>query len=276
MKQLITIGRSFYGFGIAAFGVQQLVIKDFRPEILPPFPAPAHTYTVFPILTGIALLFAGIIISGLFITKRLFAKAICLYLGFFFLVLVIICHLPYTLIFSPNKASHLVVWDAALEELAYCGGAFVMARSFSENKSMEVKKNLFQSLLEKLIPAGRIFFSTLIIVYGCSHFVYIDYVSAMVPKWLGMPVFWTYFGGAALIGAGVAIVFKIWIKPIAFLLALMIFLWILFIHLPAAIAHPFTSHGDNIIEVFDALLFCGIALVIAITNSTKQEVRRTI
>src|SRR3954471_19315593 len=104
MINLIKAGRLFYGLGIVAYGVQQLIIKDFRPEILPPFPAWAHGYVVFPFITGVALIFAGITISGLFKIKEATAKKICLYLGFYFLALLVLCHLPYTLIFSPNRA----------------------------------------------------------------------------------------------------------------------------------------------------------------------------
>ncbi len=263
MNFLIKIGRVFYSFGIIAFGLQQIIIKDFRPEILPPFPAWAHQNIFFPFITAIALIFAGVIISGLIKIKGVHVENICLYLGFYFLVLIMTCHLPYTLVFSPNKASHLGVWAEALKELAFCGGAFVMASSFSENNFAKNRKNNFQSLLEKLIPFGRIFFSTTMILYGCSHFVYTDYVSPMVPKWIGMPLFWTYFGGVALIGSGIAIILKIWIKPVAMLLAIMLLLWFIFLHAPDAIANPYSAHGNEIVSAFDALLFCGVALVIA-------------
>ncbi len=275
MKQLIKIGRLFYGIGIVAVGVHQLIIKDFRPEILPPFPTWAHQYIVFPILAGTALLFAGILISGLFTSKLVNAKNICLYLGFCFLALIITCHLPYILLLSPDKASRLDVWFGAGEELAYCGGAFVTAGSFSDNRSGMGRRNSFTLLLEKLIPPGRIFYSILIILYGCSHFVFTDFVSGMVPKWFGVPVFWTYFAGVALIGSGIAIIFKIWIKPIAFLLAIMLFLFFIFFHVPDAIAKPYVGGGNEIVRAIVALLFCGIALVIAVTNGTKKEVNRT-
>ena len=271
MKLLIKTGRLFYGTGIAALGIHQLVIKDFRPEILPPFPVWAHKYIVFPVLSGIALLFAGIIISGLVTIKHVTTKKICLYLGFGFLALIITSHLPYILLLSPGKASHLEVWFGAGEALAYCGGAFVMAGSFSENSFSGGQKNFFELLLEKLIPAGRIFYSLLIILFGCSHFVFTDFVSTMVPKWFGVPLFWTYFAGAALIGAGIAIIFKIWIKPIAFLLAIMLFLFFIFFHVPDAIANPYISNGNEIVRAIVALLFCGIALVIALTNGPKKE-----
>ncbi len=275
MKQLTKTGHLFYGTGIVALGVHQLVIKDFRPEILPPFPAWAHEYTVFPILTGIALIFAGTMISGLFKIKLVSTKNICLYSGFCFLALIITCHLPYILILSPDKASRLDVWFGAGEALAYSGGAFVMAGSFSENSFSGGRKKSFVLWLEKFIPLGRIFYSILIILFGCSHFVFTDFVSAMVPKWFGVPVFWTYFAGAALIGSGIAIIFKIWIKPIAFLLAIMLFLFFIFFHVPDAIANPYVSGGNEIVRAIIALLFCGIALVIALTNGPKKESGKT-
>ena len=274
MRQLIKTGRIFYSIGIVALGIHQLVIKNFRPDILPPFPAWAHQYTVFPILTGIVLIFAGIIISGFVKLKLVSTKNICLYSGFFCLALIITCHLPYILIFSPDKASHLEVWFGVGEAFAYCGGAFIMAGSFSENSFNGGRKNFFELLSEKLIPVGRIFYSLLILLFGCSHFVYTDYVSTMVPKSFGMPLFWTYFAGAALIGSGIAIIFKIWIKPIAFLLAIMLFLFIIFFHVPDAIANPYVANGNEIVRATVALLFSGIALVIALTNYNNKELNR--
>ena len=226
MEQLTKIGRLLYGLGLVGAGIHQLLLKDFRPEILPPFPAWAHQYAVFPILAGIALIFSGSMISGVFMTRPVIQKNICLYAGFSFLAIIITCHLPYVLIFSADKASRLDVWFDAGEELAYCGGAFVMAGSFAENNWSPNKKNLFLIRLEKLIPFGRIFFAILMLLFGCSHFVFTDFVATMVPKWIGAPLFWTYFAGAALIASSIAIIFKIWIKVVALLLAIMLFLFL--------------------------------------------------
>ncbi len=267
MKTFVKIGRAFYGIGIIAFGVQQILIKDFRPEILSPFPAWAHEYIVFSILTGIALIITGIIVTGFFRAEKINIKKLCLYLGFYFVVLIILSQLPYTLMFSPNKSSHLGVWAEALKELAFCGGAFVMADSFAQTSLAINKSNAFELMLQRIIPLGKIFFSTTMILYGCSHFVYTAYVSPLVPTWFGAPVFWTYFGGAALICSGIAIFLKIWIKPVVFLLALMLFLWFIFLHVPNALAHPYSNNGNEVVSAFDALMFCGIALVIASTNT---------
>ncbi len=269
MEQLTKIGRLLYGLGLVAVGIHMLLLKDFRPEILPPFPAWAHRYVIFPILAAIALIFSGIMISGLFITRPVLIKNICLYAGFCFLVLIITCHLPYVLIFSAEKASRLDVWFDAGEELAYCGGAFVTAGSFVANTRSRNKKSLFLIQLEKLIPLGRIFFAILMLLFGCSHFVFTDFVATMVPKWIGAPLFWTYFAGAALIASSIAIILKIWIKVVALLLAIMLFLFFIFFHIPDAVANPYTLHGHEIFRAIVALLFCGIALVIASTNYNK-------
>lgn len=267
---LIRIGRLFYGLGIISYGIQQIVIQDFRPQILPGFPAWVHQYSVFPIVTGVLMIVTGLIISGLFKVKEVNKKSISLYLGFYFLALIIVSHIPYLLFIYPHKLSHLGSWGDALKGLAFSGGAFVMAGSFLDAPFSPNKNNFFELVLEKLIPLGRIFFCTTIILFGCNHFVY-D-ISMMVPKWIGMPTFWSYFGGASLIGSGIAIVFKIYVKPVALLLATMLFLWFIFLHVPNAIAYPYAGRGNQIVSAFDALLFSGIALVIAnTTRNTKKD-----
>jgi uncharacterized membrane protein YphA (DoxX/SURF4 family) len=212
------------------------------------------------------------VISGLIKLKRVSDRKICIYLGLSFLVLIITCHLPYILLLSPVSAARLDVWFGVGEAIAYSGGAFVMAGSFSEEVLSDGKTNSFESWIKGLLPLGRIFFSILIILFGFSHFVFTDFVSTMVPKWIGAPLFWTYFVGVALIGSGVAIILRIWIRPVAFLLAIMLFLFFMLFHIPDAIANPYTGGGNEIVRAIIALLFCGIALLIALTNGNEKRV----
>ncbi|MEO8568712.1 MAG: hypothetical protein ABI419_06240, partial [Ginsengibacter sp.] len=107
---LIKIGRLFYGLGIISFGIQQIVILDFRPQILPGFPEWVHEYSVFAIITGVIMVVIGLIISGLFKISDAHKKSICLYLGFYFLALIIVSHIPYLLFVYPHKLSHLGSW----------------------------------------------------------------------------------------------------------------------------------------------------------------------
>lgn len=271
MKELIKIGRLFYGIGIIALGIHQIIIQKFRSEILSPFPAWAHQNIIFPILIGIVLIVAGIIISDLLKIKFIDTKKVCLYLGFCFLVAFLLSHLPYIFIFNTNKDAGTQIWIAALEELCYSGGAFVMAGSFSQIRYNKDDHKLL-SLLEKLIPFGRIFYALLILLFGVSHFLFTEFLSSMVPKWLPFPMFWTYFFGVALIISAISIIFKLWIKIISLLLAFTLLLFFVFFHIPDAISNPTMGGGNEIVRALIALLFCGTALVIAFTNDLKRQI----
>lgn len=266
MSTQIKIGRFFYGIGIFAYGIQQIFIGDFRPQILPGFPAWIHEYGVFAISSGAIMVMIGILISGLIDVKEYRKKNICIWLGFYFLTLIIVSHIPYLLFVYPHKLSHLGSWGDVLKELAFSGGAFILATTFTNATLDSTKKVPKHENLLMII--GRIFFCTTIILFGCNHLVY-D-ISMMVPKWLGMQTFWSFFAGIALIASGVLIMFKIYSKTVALLLALMLFIWFLILHLPSAFADPYSGHGNKIVSAFDALLFCGIALAIAKTKNNSS------
>jgi hypothetical protein len=267
MFNLTKVGRLFYSLGIIAYGIQQIVIRDFRPQILPNFPSWAHTVVIFPILTGIAMIAAGLIISGIKGTHDDVKEKIAFYLGCYFFALIFLSHIPYLLFVYPHKLSHLGSWGDLLKGLAFSGASFTIAGSFLSGQTEKKQSNSIDSTVKKMIPFGRLFYCTTIILFGCNHFVY-D-ISFMVPKWFGMQSFWSYFGGAVLIAAGTAILFRLFLKPVALLLALMLFLWFILLHIPGAIAHPTAGRGNLIVSAFDALLFCGTALILS--QSKKQR-----
>ena len=263
MKSLLKAGRLFYGIGVIAYGLQQLVILDFRPQIIPLFPAWVHQYSVFPVVTGIAMIIAGVVTTGMVRMKSFRPEKASLVLGFYFFALILACQIPYLLFVYPHKLSHLGSWGDLLKELAFCGGAFVVYGSYFNDRSAHSQQSSPAKFYEWLIPLGRLFFCTTMVLFGCCHFAYTDSISMMVPGWFGPRVFWTYFGGVALIGAGTAIALKLFLKPVALLLAAMLFLWFVFLHVPGAIANPSAGRGNAIVSAFDALLFCGVALVLS-------------
>lgn len=259
MFTLTKPGRLFYSLGIVAYGLQQIIILDFRPQILPNFPSWAHTVIIFPIVTGIAMTGAGLIVSGILNVAGALKQKVALFLGLYFFMLIFLSHIPYLLFVYPHKLSHLGSWGDLLKELAFSGASFIISGSFY-NKTETGKNGLPDRIVKMIKPIGRLFYCTTIILFGCNHFVY-D-ISFMVPKWFGMARSWSHFGGAALIAAGTAILLKIFLKPAAFLLALMLFLWFVLLHVPNAILYPYAGRGNSIVSAFDALLFCGTALVI--------------
>ena len=261
-ENLLKAGHLFYGLGIAALGIMQFIYSDFRPVILPPaWPLWMHG-NIQAYIAGAALVIAGIFIA---IGKN--ARTSSLYLGGSLFVFFLVFQVSFTLFIQPNSARHLGLWTDPLKELALSGGAFVMAGSFVNQQQGNTNSVII--LLEKLIPAGRVFFSIMLIAFGVDHFYYTQFVTTLVPSWIPGPVFWTYFGAIALIGSGIGIILKI--QLIAFLSGIMLFLWFIVLHIPRAVADPYMNKGNEITSVFEALAFSGIAFVIACMHDRKTS-----
>jgi uncharacterized membrane protein YphA (DoxX/SURF4 family) len=262
MESLIKAGRAFYAIGIAGLGIQQFIYADFRPVILPQWPSSIPLLVVWAYITGLCLVVAALVIL---FSKT--ARSLSLILGMAFLLFFIIFHVTYQLFLSPYSF-HLGLWTDPLKELAFSGGAFVLAGSYPEDNLYSDKSSLIR-FLDKFIPLGRIFFSITMIVFGIDHFIYTEFVATLVPAWIPGHNFWTYFAAVALIGSGVCIILKIKIRLVGLLLGIMIFLWFVILHTPRAIADPYGTKGNEITSVFEALAFSGIAFLIAYTSRAK-------
>jgi hypothetical protein len=258
MEKLIKTGRLFYGIAIAGTGLGQFYYKDFHPMIFPPDHSRIRGLGFWVLLTGAAL-----IIAGLAIVFEKNGRRISLILGGLLLV-VCLYYIPYMLIQHPFMYyKHLGLWGDAEKELALAGGAFVIAGSFPITGNLDNQRSQLFVFLEKMIPCGRIFFSITMISFGIDHLLYTEGISLLVPSWISLRIFWTYFAAAALIASGASIISKIWIKPAAVLLGIMIFIWLIIIHIPDAIQNPLLQNGNEVISAFSALAFSGIAFVIA-------------
>ncbi|MGC4021534.1 MAG: hypothetical protein QM734_06145 [Cyclobacteriaceae bacterium] len=118
---------------------------------------------------------------------------------------------PYSFHYSYLRRLHLdfssiptaTAWvpvDTSMKGLAFAGGVLLLAGSYYENIPFFLKS------LAKTSPFGGIFF-----LYNDDLFWYCTYQvrticrRVLAPAWIPFHTYWTYFTGAALIGAGVAI-----------------------------------------------------------------------
>lgn len=248
-KWLLSVGRSFYAVGLASIGLMHFYFKNFPWVVIPEFPAwiPFRLLWVFMmgavwILTGVCLLF------------NLRSRKVAAWAGVGLLILVVIAHLPSRL--NSPYAWVLGAWTNALKELALAGGAWIAALSFNDGGELP-------EWLGRALPLGRYFFAVMLVVFGIDHFLYPQFVASLVPAWIGSQVFWTYFAGVALIAGGVGITVQR-VAPVAALLTgAMILLWVLMLHIPRAIADPYTNVGNEWASVFEALAFSGVAFMLA-------------
>jgi len=261
METLIKVGRLFFALMLIGLAGQQIYYADFRPVILPDWSSHIKGLNYTSYLVTAILLVTGV---AIIIDKK--AREWSLISGGMFLLLFLIGHLTYELFIDPYKA-HLGVWSNPLKETALAGGAFVAAGSIAASPG----SSGLISFLEKFIPYGRILFSITMVLFGLDHFLYPEFAAALVPAWVPGHLFWCYFAGVALMLSGIAIILKIQLKTAAFLLGLMIFLWLIMLHIPRAVVAPATDKGNELTSVFEALGFSGIAFLIAYGYQTKNN-----
>lgn len=256
MENFIRAGRAFYGIGLAGIGVQHFLYSDFRPMILPYWPSSIPGLSIGAYLMG-----ALLVVTGLLITFSNKARTIAIGLGILFFLLFFF-HAYYQLFLGPYSF-HLGLWTNALKELAFSGGAFIVAASFADETSFADNN--------QLLTIGRIFFAIMLIAFGIDHFLYTEFVETLVPDWIPGNRFWTYFGAVALIGSGLCILLKIKVRLVSLLLGIMLLLWFFILHIPRAIKNPGLEKGNEITSVFQALAFSGIAFIATALFSNRKS-----
>ena len=252
MRNLSHIGRIFYGIAITAMGLLTIYYKDFPYMLIPPKPSWIHNLAILVYISGIVLILAG---ACIVFEKK--ARPVSLLLGTVLLLIFCFYYIPYEFIATSNYM-HLGEWDNAEKELALSSGAFVIAGCFPGKN-----ENPLIMFLGRLVPLGAILFSVTIISFGIDHFLYAKDVADYIPSWIPNHIFWVYFAGAALLGSGVGIMFKIKQRLSATLLGTMIFIWFIILHIPKAIFAPSADMGGEVTSAFLALAYSGIAFVIA-------------
>ncbi|HTV59309.1 MAG TPA: hypothetical protein VMJ93_10590 [Verrucomicrobiae bacterium] len=115
--------------------------------------------------------------------------------------------------------------------------------------------------LDKILPFGRLFYAIPLAVFAGDHFVFSKGVAQIVPSWIPGHMFWVFFVGVALVAASLSIVLNRHVRLAATLLGIMLFLFVVLIHLPNILANP-ASRFPWIIALRD-LSFSGGAFALA-------------
>jgi uncharacterized membrane protein len=94
-----------------------------------------------------------------------------------------------------------------------------------------------------------LFLGAFLVICGVQHFVYAGFVDTLVPAWIPPSQrFWTWFAGAALVAGGVGLAIPKTRGLAAFLSGVMIFLWVLLLHLPRALGMHSAFEVDGVSE----------------------------
>jgi uncharacterized membrane protein len=123
-----------------------------------------------------------------------------------------------------------------------------------------------------LIALGPLLFAIPLAVFGGDHFISANFVAQIVPHWIPWHLFWTYFVGTALIAAALSLATNIQSRLAAFLLGIMILIFVLTMHLPACFAMPHDKIRWTIFLRDSSLSLS--ALAFAASWSNPDRVRR--
>jgi len=141
--------------------------------------------------------------------------------------------------------------------------------------AMAGKNELWQAHgADKLIWFGPLSFAIAMAIFGGDHMVAAKFIAPTIPSWIPGHLFWAYFVGVALIAAGLSLATRIQWRLAALLLGIMIFLFVLILHIPAL----FAASRDQIkltIALRD-LALSGGALAIGVSQREQQNGQHTV
>jgi uncharacterized membrane protein len=102
-----------------------------------------------------------------------------------------------------------------------------------------IKNELHESRgIDKLMPFGRLFFAIPLAVFAAEHFTATRFIALLIPAWIPAHVFFVYLVGVALVAAALSIIVKKNAQLAATLLGIMIFLFVVLLHIPRVMANP--------------------------------------
>lgn len=245
MNNLALIGRIFFAIALIGLGIEHFVFEEFVTGR-----APKAGSLVWAYVSG-----AIVIAAGLAILTGWKARLAAILVGILILVWALLRHVPVIAGDSLFGGS----WTAAGKVLTFFGGAFAIAGTLPNMGNGDSPLPRFANRSREFIILGRICLGLFMITAGIQHFIYIQFVASLIPLWFpGSAVFWSYFGGVALIAGGLGLFIPQTAQLAALLSGLMVFAWFWIIHIP----RTFTSVSDAI-AVFEALAVSGIAFAIA-------------
>jgi uncharacterized membrane protein YphA (DoxX/SURF4 family) len=147
----------------------------------------------------------------------------------------------------------------------YVAGAVVLLAGLAAARSDVLRARG----LEKIVALGAVLYAAPMAVFGAQHFTFARFVVQMIPAYMPGKWFWTYFVGVALLAAAISIALKRYVPFSGPLLSLMIFLFVILLHVPRVAANPH-DRISWVVLVRDLSFSCG-ALALAATYSESWK-----
>jgi uncharacterized membrane protein len=246
-------GQIFIALAMIAFGIQHFIYLEFMTRVFAPLPVWIPAHSVFAVFAGILLC-----LTGAAIIQKTKACLLCLTLAGTILIMFLIFQLPNLIANLGNP----ILWTNAGKALVLAGANLIVAGSIASSAPSR-----FSKLAEPMMLLGKISLAGFFILAAILHFLYADFVATLIPNWIPAPLFWTYFAAVALIAGALGMFIPRTEFYAAALSALMIFLWVILLHAPRALAD--LHNANETTAFFEALTMCGASILIAVKKRQK-------
>jgi uncharacterized membrane protein len=121
--------------------------------------------------------------------------------------------------------------------------------------------------IERFVRLGPLFFAAPMAVFGGEHLTVANDIATAIPHWIPAHLFWTYLVGVALISAALSTVTKRLSGLAATLLGIMLFCFVLLIHIPRLASNP--SDRIMLAVILRDLAFSAGAFALASTRANE-------
>src|SRR3989339_1182587 len=123
--------------------------------------------------------------------------------------------------------------------------------------------------MKKITTIGRVLFAIPFALFGINHFLMMDYYLGMLTSFIPLGAYTIILTGIMLIAASISIIIKKFVKFSTILLAVLLFMFIVTIHIP----HLFidADRTSSIIALLKDISLMGGSLIIAGIYSEDEE-----
>lgn len=238
--RLTGVGHLLFALGLAGLGILSLFSGDF-PYSWEPVPLGVPGREVLAHLSGILLLAGGI---GLLIKRTAgpAASVLTVYL------------LGWVLVLQAPLAAHapgdVGAWLGVAESTVLFSGGWILSALLAGPRTRARVPLLTGEGAKRF---ARVLFGLACLPLGLSHFVYSAATAGMIPAWIPAHLGFAYFTGACHCAAGLGVLLGIFPRLAATLEAVMISLFVLLLHIPAATVAPASRMMWTMVLVATAL-----------------------
>lgn len=126
--------------------------------------------------------------------------------------------------------------------------------------------------MKKLTTLGRILFAIPFALFGINHFLMLDYYLGMLTSFVPLGAYTIILTGIMLIVASISIITKVLVKFSTLMLAVLLFIFIVTIHIPHLFADA--DKTATIIALLKDISLLGGSLMIAGIYSEDEEQKK--